>query len=307
MSQNSEEYLWGFVQQLEALYLLAQEQTATDGLINSSLKRYYDFIYGYDTYGFNNGVLLGKTVLPISQYISGIGAGTNYDSIIGVIDTDFNALCVNKQYIDHAYGQPAVSNGIVLVADKIISDNIYSYPQLTQLSPPSDLVNSICFCTVYYNTASKAITTQYLTGSTGAMILVEQDQPWAIGDADNEDFVKHAYNSDYFYQPDATNIDIARIVYRVADTTGDNQIYEYYLIDTRQVAGAYGLRQIDAISLIKPVYIALKATETLTTEAEALFSTLFDMDWGTSFEDYWADAGKSLDSTLTSLLAELAG
>jgi hypothetical protein len=120
-------------------------------------------------------------------------------------------------------------------------------------------------------------------------------------------------NEDFFYQTPEGCIDVAKIIWRVIDTTDAdraNHSYEFYIIDNRQFYGYYGWKQVPAISIIAELNSILTSTSKydLVLLCKKLFNVVFkEMEWGSpsDFITYWEAVPKTISDTIRDLYVEL--
>ena len=126
-------------------------------------------------------------------------------------------------------------------------------------------------------------------------------------------YIRNIYNSNYFPQIDRSYcLDIARIVYRVLDNTSSSNKYEYFLIDTREIYGYLGIKQIDYISIISQINNNLQLGDNnLIQYSKNIFSYLFNTmggataEFNPNFLYYWLNLGKDISDEIYKLYIEL--
>jgi hypothetical protein len=122
-------------------------------------------------------------------------------------------------------------------------------------------------------------------------------------------YINNIYNSSVFPSVPEEAIDIARVIWRINTTTGEEEDYkyEYYIIDTRRPYGYYGWRQPDEIKLVANIEKGLQIETGLISYLEELWSFIFSMPaWGNDgFIDYWEAQGKVISDIIIELYNNL--
>jgi len=335
MSQDRIEYWWKFITDLETLYLLALNKVdnVETSEFYADIKRAMDYIYGFNQLDYDQGIVYGHSPLPSAQYIF----NGYYDAGDG--DTDrtapainYNTKCVNVEYSSAPNGGMLVNPGSLFFGGKIqgnMSINVQSIDNSDGLVvaegseestssqfvyPPDDLYNAIVTSNLYISSSGQFIN-KFLRGAypDGPYITTYSSIELTEAYVDTFGYRKNLLNEDFFYQTPSGGIDVAKIVWRVGDTTDSdrgNHSYEYYIIDDRKFYGYYGWKQVPAISTIAEVNSTITEVSQydMLIVAKKMFNIVFkEMEWGipSDFITYWEAVPKDISDTIRDLYDEL--
>lgn len=329
MAQSRNDYWWNFIQNNEKLYNLCYRDLdqSVDGNIYEDINRILDYIYGYNTSDYTSGIVYGLKIVPYAQNIL-ISSDSNL-SQSSTKDLNYNIICVNKEYSSFPNGQPILVKGALSVSDKLYSVKESSLP-IKIFNPPQNLKNVILTSSVYLNidtfnnylslnnTIENSINlsiVELFQEYDGNYILENNEYSFTLN-SDYSKYDRNIYNNNYFPQLDSNNIiDICKIVYRINDTTdSENMKYEYYLIDSREINGFFGFKQIDILGILLNLSNNIKFTQINSVDLiKSIFSYLFNEMSGTGgefspdFITYWNSylSPDSVSQTIQDLYDEL--
>jgi len=333
MSQDRVEYWWKFITDLENMYLLGLNRVDN---INSSeyyagIKRSMDYIYGFDNLEYDQGIVYGHEALPAGQYIFNgyYGAGdedeTKKDPTI-----NYNTKCINLEYSSAPNGAIIINPGDIFINNQIVGNQSINIQLIDNTDavtiiegedfdnqfvyPPDNLFDVILTSNLYIDSSGNFVN-KFLRGSypSGSYITTYQSSILTDGYIDSFGYRKNILNSNFFYQTPSNSIDVAKIVWRIKDTTDDdrrNHSYEYYIIDNRQFYGYYGWKQASAIAIIADLHKSLTESSTydLVLVSKKMFNIVFKvMQWGipSDFITYWEAVPKNISQIIRDLYTEL--
>jgi hypothetical protein len=326
MSQDKVEYLWEFITEAEYFYTYSTSNfdQNVDSTFYEQFKRIADYLYGFDTDSYDSGLIFGLKVVPHSQIIK---TTENLDDL----KVNYNVKNRNIENSSVLSGFPMVSSGMVYfncktfdtnagisitypvyIIDNSDADLVHPDVKLFFIYPPDNLKNAIATSTLVFDTSSKKILNLFKKGDSGYFTLTTDCLQFITNKTDMTLYYNKFYDSNYFRQPDSSYIDLARIVWRIEDTTDNNRNnhkFEYYVIDNRDLFGYYGLKQTDILDTIHAIINNIEFTDydNMVIQLETLFSFIFnDMSWDPNFKDYWEGQGKTLSPTLLDLYNRLA-
>jgi len=239
-----------------------------------------------------------------------------------IYGTNFSGLSLNFWEIDNSESNLVHETVIqqrfidILAIESIFAEErIFQQSVSTQILPPDNETDCVINSSLFFDIESKKFLHKILKGSTGEFIRQHQTKEMTTDNFDDKIYLRNALNSDFFPQPASSQIDVARIIWRIRQTTESNRldhVYEYFIIDMREIYGYYGWKQLEVLSFIKTIFdgilfskynIELNMVE-LTKE---IFSIIFNnMNWSPDFITYWENQGETISSTLQDLFDELA-
>jgi hypothetical protein len=326
MPQSRVDYWWKWIQENEKLYNLCKENVDNnvDSNIYNYLKRIIDYIYGYDTDSYSFGITYGIKVVPYGQNIF-----ISSDSIVSesaTKDLNYNIECVNNEYLSSPHGQPIITYGAFAINDRLYSTGESAIP-IKIINPPNNLKNVIITATISFNIntflnsnnndkiADKIENSINVEFNNYNNIYICQNKENRIKSTDDYGiYIRNIYNSEFFKQPDTTtSIDLARIIFRINDTTDlNNHKYEYYIIDQREIYGYFGLKQIEALNIMYSINNYINFSDYNSIDyIKYIFSYMFndmsgsDGEFSPDFITFWEDQGKEISETILELYDEL--
>lgn len=333
MSQDRVEYWWKFITDLESLYLLALNRVDnTDaGEYYLALQRASDYIYGFNQLDYSIGIVYGYEPLPSAQYIFNgyydAGDGTETQTAPSI---NYNVKCINTEYSSAPSGAIVINPGDLFLNNRIrgnMSVNVQSIDNTDAITltegeildgqfvyPPDNLYDVILTSNLYINSSGTFIN-KFLRGNypTEPYIMTYYSSELTNSYVESFGYRKNLLNQDFFFQTPADCISVAKIIWRIGDTTDSdrgNHSYEYHIIDDRQFYGYYGWKQVPAISVIARVYSVLSGINRsdLVLLTKRLFNVVFkEMEWGipSDFITYWEAIPKDISDTIRDLYSEL--
>ncbi len=319
---------------MEQFYILANEKydMSNDSLFYSSIKKINNFIYGYDNISLN-GVIYGFKLIPEEQ-----NKIWSYSLPVPGIDPEnrnYNIKCINIEYASMPYGKPVITNGTIIsshyrtgidqafiqlenptIFDNGLLGSIDDIPAIYSISPPANMQEILLTSSVYM---TYEINEKPFLRTNNVFLKGSDANPTYIGEHKNtkitlknlckQFYINNIYNPNIFPEVPEEAIDIARVIWRINSTIGEEKDYkyEYYILDTRKPYGYYGWRQPDEIQLIANIERALELEFNLIEFLKELWSFIFSMSaWeNEGFIDYWEAQGKTISNIILELYNEL--